>query len=1742
MMHPEQILSRKCLSTESAVTHQHHITQIPLGAKLPMVPGNSTTLVTTKLGQRLQKPSCDFDISTPKEIYVSNEYNDLHDPHLINYFKKNKALKNHLEEMGYIDSQGSIICKLNTYNLYRQYLKKLSIDGLNKKYKEQFKSEKETKIKKRTKNIDEKVNDPENPINKRLEQARLRRDQAADFEKGRAVSNISEQDKTYEERIQIRFKEEKHRALKREQLEKDREKRKEVQAFREAAEREKIEEAQMKKHFEDQKRMYEKHKRDRKIAKNRLNRLEDNFIRKEKYRQEKNNQLVLLAAEHELRRQQRVKQWEGYFAHQLHLQEKHLEKVQQERAQEKLDVKRQRLSIKHQRAMERLQQNQPIEETTQSLYDRMFQFSNFQSNSLSQATGDQYQIQNPYSQVSRNRLSQARLSQGQFESQTVCMPKIALSEPSERAESMHSGFTGYSEASSAVQYTMEADFIVKQVLNTVEKGLPTLQNAIEHFEHAHGRHMSDEEVYALIHKLNTDGRRKSMITYDEGTHFFNLSAGKEGGLVRFELEEALMISDPNWHHNAARQRRATGIWDAKGNTVSLDQGHIGSDDDEGSDDSGTIIGEMDEDAEFISQTVKALSHKVVANVMNNCGLEVRPDDVADVAMAFIKEVCGGDSEAVSSLKNSTREGADSRASNLSAISNSTCMHDLADRVIVELLGLEGSSHGTDFFTETDSSGTPIFDNDDLNMMALEIVKHAIKTEHSCSESFQTAVSTDSSEAETAIRDRLHALSSKVVKAAFEARSHNESQQTESLPSQDIKYIENRVENLATRILDNVLPTIKEKTGKNRPDRVNSARSGKSHKSYKSSSGRISSNSTLPDDYEERCNNYTARIIQTLLSMKSIMPHPKPSKERKERMNPAAAIARCINFEELYKAPKEAFQLRPDEVEGLAEALTEKLNYLDTHRSTSAGTSPRDGGIHELTQSLLGGLKIHEMSSSSSSASHGSEFAAMFVKDMVQKGNFTAHDIAMSEGNSSLADDMVDEQMKRAQRFAEDSAESALDTMAKEAHMLADQLLRIESPTKHMDSCSSNTGSSVDGIADRLAGLIVEYGQDKYIKEAQDKKASLISQEVSGVAHELIRELLMSTNSKSADQHSINSSSHAPGSYVRAQHSNSMVTTATLESAFSEAIGALTETVIKQHADDGAICRTQSEIALRKLLRVLQEQYAPQHDEDARSQGSSAASVLGLDIANSVITAEQRLANQVEFGTDPKPKVGVTRSIQAMPETVDEQANRLLNQILTQLDIPSTETGSTKTEETKDFENTENYGEKLPSQTNLPGSGLQLNKKGSLMSSFENESDAATQISKALVQRLVPHLVEHFTPIPPKVQSVGTSSFKDFRKTGIYKEKFRPQDYTTSSQTELDTAPSSSNSEIDLPKNSRKLMSKMDHLAMNIVTDALKDDRVHNVRKADQIHTLVGELALGIVDTILSPASKTNLLNKKNIVGKQKVVKKVRTPVKKKRVQGPSSDKLLAKALDKARLGGQNKSGTITATPSGIEKLAEEIIDNVGRHSGSSRTSSGLSHDGSDVDILSYKLISKLPRNIEISPRSTSGSEILAARLVPNEVSMESSPRSEVDNFAEKLVEKSCKDGAEDVEFGVSASSSLAEFAISKSFVEGNYSKTTSESNMIDQMIKMATLDAVDIQSTKSSLASLVVRKSMIEGEEIALSKSPVSSVASDIVRNIEELRNSDMSTADELAEDILQHVLRDLPSNLNVKDMEDEKN
>merc|ERR1712048_1494751 len=64
-------------------------------------------------------------------------------------------------------------------------------------------------------------------------------------------------------------------------------------------------------------------------------------------------------------------------------------------------------------------------------------------------------------------------------------------------------------------------------------------------------------------------------------------------------------------------------------------------------------------------------------------------------------------------------------------------------------------------------------------------------------------------------------------------------------------------------------------------------------------------------------------------------------------------------------------------------------------------------------------------------------------------------------------------------------------------------------------------------------------------------------------------------------------------------------------------------------------------------------------------------------------------------------------------------------------------------------------------------------------------------------------------------------------------------------------------------------------------------------------------------------------------------------------------------------------------------------------------------------------------------------------------------------------------------------------------------------------------------STKSSFAEKIVAAGFKEGEKQVLSKSPCSSVAEDIVRNLSGIASS-KSEASHLAEDLLEHVQDDL--------------
>ncbi|XP_006864125.1 PREDICTED: fibrous sheath-interacting protein 2-like [Chrysochloris asiatica] len=100
---------------------------LPLGVKLPVIPGSNTVFYTTSLSERLFRPSYDFNLTDPYCRLLENQYKSLHDPHLREYYKRKDILRR-LKKGGYITSNNKIVCSLKEWNKYRQYLTSLKID------------------------------------------------------------------------------------------------------------------------------------------------------------------------------------------------------------------------------------------------------------------------------------------------------------------------------------------------------------------------------------------------------------------------------------------------------------------------------------------------------------------------------------------------------------------------------------------------------------------------------------------------------------------------------------------------------------------------------------------------------------------------------------------------------------------------------------------------------------------------------------------------------------------------------------------------------------------------------------------------------------------------------------------------------------------------------------------------------------------------------------------------------------------------------------------------------------------------------------------------------------------------------------------------------------------------------------------------------------------------------------------------------------------------------------------------------------------------------------------------------------------------------------------------------------------------------------------------------------------------------------------------------------------------------
>ncbi|XP_047391271.1 fibrous sheath-interacting protein 2-like [Sciurus carolinensis] len=104
-----------------------HLLDMPLGVKLPVLPGSTNLFYTTNISETLYQPSFGFNLNDPYCRLLEPSYKSLHDPHLKTYYKRKDILKR-LRKGGYITSNNKVICSLKELNKYRQYLTSLKID------------------------------------------------------------------------------------------------------------------------------------------------------------------------------------------------------------------------------------------------------------------------------------------------------------------------------------------------------------------------------------------------------------------------------------------------------------------------------------------------------------------------------------------------------------------------------------------------------------------------------------------------------------------------------------------------------------------------------------------------------------------------------------------------------------------------------------------------------------------------------------------------------------------------------------------------------------------------------------------------------------------------------------------------------------------------------------------------------------------------------------------------------------------------------------------------------------------------------------------------------------------------------------------------------------------------------------------------------------------------------------------------------------------------------------------------------------------------------------------------------------------------------------------------------------------------------------------------------------------------------------------------------------------------------
>lgn len=901
---------RTCLSAGSVITGRHNVEDVPLGAKLPCtLRYDRSHLYTTNVNlcEKLHLPSCNFDRTYPRDVYLSNEYRCLHDPHLKKYFAKQPYMRRRLYRNKYITSERKVVCSLKEYNLYRQYLKRLSLDYLNKKYLEQYEEGLRKKTKEICEQIRKKQTDVDNPINKRLGKARDRRKvMEKDLAKRRSAVHRKDQEDR-EKRERNEKENQLRRIINEENREKEREQNKLVKAKEETEKIMMIENLLNIKHEEDLQRRKIFEAKLKEARKRREKFLAENYERKRQYHHWRLAELKRLLADEDVKRRARITCLEKYFMRK-HVVLQDALRLQKQKDRESRDKRNQ---IIEERLKARGWTGSPHTPRTQR-----------PDSPVQRGKGDG---EKPTAIAMAKKLSALGFHNAMI-APDILKAMFSIENKEDLAE-RSSGDATHVRRTLSDQARIFCDDLLRQgfaseyvrqivdvalglestskdlVAQVIDVSRNVLLPMLESYEKKTGVIVSTREIPNVLQELcsgvfdEEEDMMPQLISFQDGGKA-TVPAGKESN-VRFVVSNTDLPIDYKSHRNRPPTPKRVKFSSSSSEDLLVDEFEI---------DPHIVI---EETIECLSSKVVDHAFSSVENLPQEIERQEMQDRITALATSIVDEVILFGVEKQPSSSSSERSSMTSLERKIS---------HLARNLVTEVVSGEAKALQDSDSRQSSASTTGSSISSDISILALRVVRSILGTvDPATGKTVRDHVGVCQD-----LEEKVAKLSAKVVEEVMKEKEKQVGYA--DLDEHGYAELEEKISRLALNI-------------------VTSAVGGKPPLTWASGS------TVFSDEIEDRVSDLSARIIGAILSLKKILPPLRPAQKTTESSQSESSIDRVLkeifNLEALQTAPKDILEkITERDVERISDDFARKLVPRDESSAVSSG-------ISELAEALAG---------------------------------------------------------------------------------------------------------------------------------------------------------------------------------------------------------------------------------------------------------------------------------------------------------------------------------------------------------------------------------------------------------------------------------------------------------------------------------------------------------------------------------------------------------------------------------------------------------------------------------------------------------------------------------------------------------------------------------------------------------------------------------------------------------------------